>query len=149
MGVLADAVLAGGGRVTGVIPKDLVAKEIAHPGLDDLRIVDSMHTRKALMASLADAFIALPGGWGTCDELFEVLTWAQLGLHEKPIGILNVEGYFDPLLALITHSMDEGFVLRESARILTVAESVDDICEQLAALVKPTVGTPPPQTSVA
>lgn len=134
MGSLADAVLAGGGRVTGIIPDDLVAKEIAHPGLDDLRIVDSMHTRKALMASLADAFVALPGGWGTFDELFEVLTWAQLGLHEKPVGVLNVDGYFDPLLSLIAHSIDEGFVRRDSADMLTVAETADALLDRLATL---------------
>jgi uncharacterized protein (TIGR00730 family) len=91
MGVLADAVLAGGGCVTGVIPEALVAKEIAHTRLDDLRIV-SMHERKATMAELSDAFLALPGGWGTFDELFEILTWSQLGLHSKPVGILNIHG---------------------------------------------------------
>jgi uncharacterized protein (TIGR00730 family) len=145
MGVLADAVLAGGGRVTGVIPEDLVAREIAHPGLDDLRIVDSMHSRKAVMADLADAFVAMPGGWGTFDELFEILTWAQLGLHAKPVGILNVEGYFDLFLKLIIHSTDEGFVLRDAARILTVAESADILLEQLAAIEAPLTAEPSPK----
>jgi uncharacterized protein (TIGR00730 family) len=137
MGVLADAVLAGGGRVTGVIPEDLVAREIAHPGLDDLRIVDSMHARKAVMADLADAFVALPGGWGTFDELFEILTWGQLGLHAKPVGILNIEGYFDPFLSLIAHSTDEGFVLRESARVLIVTDSADALLAQLVSVEAP------------
>ena len=95
MGAVADAVLAGGGEVIGVIPRALVEKEVAHSGLTDLRIVTSMHERKALMADLSDAFIALPGGWGTLDEMFEILTWAQLGLHRKPCGLLNVQGYFD------------------------------------------------------
>src|SRR6187549_1487199 len=103
MGGVADAVLAGGGRVTGVIPKALVDKEVAHTGLTDLRIVASMHQRKALMVDLSDAFIALPGGWGTLDEMFEILTWAQLGLHRKPCGLLNVQKYFDRLLAFLDH----------------------------------------------
>src|SRR6185295_2514744 len=95
MGALADAVLAARGHVTGVIPEALVAKEVAHDGLSDLRVVGSMHERKALMAGLADGFIALPGGWGTLEEFFEVLTWAQLGLHRKPCGLLNAGGFFD------------------------------------------------------
>lgn len=127
MGVVADAVLAGGGRVTGVIPEALVAREIAHTGLDDLRIVDSMHERKATMADLSDGFVALPGGWGTFDELFEVLTWAQLGLHGKPVGVLNVEGYFDPLVLLVTHSINEGFVARASGAMLSVAAEPDSL----------------------
>jgi uncharacterized protein (TIGR00730 family) len=101
MGAVAGAVLAGGGRVTGVIPQALVEKEVAHDGLTELRVVTSMHQRKALMADLSDAFIALPGGWGTLDEMFEILTWAQLGLHRKPCGLLNVSGYFDRLLAFL------------------------------------------------
>jgi len=111
--------------VTGVIPEALVAREIAHTGLDDLRIVDSMHERKATMADLSDGFVALPGGWGTFDELFEVLTWAQLGLHGKPVGVLNVEGYFDPLVLLVTHSINEGFVARASGAMLSVAAEPD------------------------
>lgn len=132
MGVVADAVLLGGGRVTGVIPEALVAQEVAHTGLDDLRIVDTMHERKSIMADLSDAFVALPGGWGTFDELFEILTWAQLGLHAKPVCVLNVQGYFDPLMALISHSMDEGFVKRESGRMIAVAPTVDGLLEQIA-----------------
>jgi uncharacterized protein (TIGR00730 family) len=146
MGVVADAVLAGGGRVTGVIPEALVAREVAHTGLDDLRIVDSMHERKAAMADLSDAFVTLPGGWGTFDELFEILTWAQLGLHAKPVGLLNVHGYFDPLLALIRHSINEGFVNRESGRIVTVADTIDGMLDQLAALAGPAGHEVDPQT---
>jgi len=132
MGVIADTVLAGGGRVTGVIPEALVAREIAHTGLDDLRIVDSMHERKAVMADVSDAFVALPGGWGTLDELFEILTWAQLGLHGKPVGVLNVAGYFDPLVAFVTHSINEGFVPRASASILSVAEDPQTLLDRMA-----------------
>jgi uncharacterized protein (TIGR00730 family) len=112
MGTLADAVLAQGGEVTGVIPEAIVAMEVAHTGLSDLRVVGSMHERKALMADLADAFVALPGGYGTFEEFFESLTWAQLGFHRKPCGLLNVEGYYDPLLALLDHAVEERFVSR-------------------------------------
>ena len=133
MGVIADTVLAGGGRVTGVIPEALVAREVAHTGLDDLRIVDSMHERKATMADLSDGFVALPGGWGTFDELFEILTWAQLGLHAKPVGIFNVAGYFDPLIALVTHSINEGFVPRGSGALLSVADDPQSLLAQMAA----------------
>ncbi|MGE3179479.1 MAG: TIGR00730 family Rossman fold protein [Vicinamibacterales bacterium] len=132
MGVIADTVLAGGGRVTGVIPEALVAREIAHTGLDDLRIVDSMHERKAVMADVSDAFVALPGGWGTLDELFEILTWAQLGLHGKPVGVLNVAGYFDPLVAFVTHSINEGFVPKASASILSVADDPQTLLDRMA-----------------
>ena len=99
-------------RVTGVIPRALVDKEVAHDGLTDLRVVTSMHERKALMVDLSDAFIAVPGGWGTLDEPFEILTWAQLELHRKPCGLLNVQRYFDGLLAFLDHSIDQGFVRR-------------------------------------
>jgi uncharacterized protein (TIGR00730 family) len=110
MGVLADSVIAAGGEVTGVIPKMLVDKEIAHRGLNDLRIVSSMHERKALMAELASGFIAMPGGYGTLEEFFEVLTWLQLGVHPKPCGLLNIEGYYDHLLALLDHAVAERFL---------------------------------------
>jgi hypothetical protein len=110
MGRLADAALAGGGEVIGVIPRALVDMEVAHGGLADLRVVDTMHERKALMADLADAFIALPGGIGTLDELTEVLTWAQLGLHVKPTGLLNLDGYFDALLAFLDGAVRARFV---------------------------------------
>src|SRR5580658_2419118 len=110
MGVLADTVLELGGKITGIIPRGLVEKEAAHSRLADLRIVDSMHERKALMAQLSDAFIALPGGYGTFEEFCEVLTWTQLGIQRKPCGLLNVKGYYDPLLALFDRAMEERFV---------------------------------------
>jgi uncharacterized protein (TIGR00730 family) len=133
MGVVADAVLAARGHVTGIIPEALVAKEVAHAGLSELRVVGSMHERKAMMAELADGFIALPGGWGTLEEFFEVLTWAQLGLHQKPCGLLNVLGYFDPLLAFVGHTMDEGFLKRESGAMISVSESPGTLLDKLAA----------------
>jgi uncharacterized protein (TIGR00730 family) len=110
MGVLADSVLAAGGSAIGVLPKGLFKREVAHPRLTDLREVSSMHERKALMADLAGGFIALPGGFGTFDELFEIITWAQIGLHRKPIGLLDAHGYFEPLLALVRHATREGFI---------------------------------------
>ena len=121
MGALADAVLQAGGHVTGVIPEALMAKEVGHRGLPDLRVVQTMHERKALMAELADGFIALPGGFGTFDEMFEILTWAQLGLHAKPCGFLNVNGFYDPLLAFLDHAVAEKF-LRASHRSLIIVE---------------------------
>ena len=122
MGTLADAVLAAGGEVIGVMPRSLVAKEISHRGLTELRVVDSMHERKAQMADLADAFIALPGGYGTFEEFCEVLTWTQLGLHRKPCGILNVDGYYDQLLALFDHAVAEKF-LKPANRQIVLADT--------------------------
>lgn len=139
MGILADAVLASGGHVTGVIPHALAAREVAHLGLSDLRVVGSMHERKALMADLADGFIALPGGWGTLDELFEILTWGQLGLHQKPCGLLNADGYFDRLLSFVDHSIDEGFVKREYRRMIAISESPDELIDALASYEPPLV----------
>ncbi len=110
MGVLADAMLERGGEVIGVIPRPLASKELAHTGLTEMRVVDSMHERKALMASLADGFVAMPGGLGTFEETLEILTWSQLGIHRKPIGLLNVAGFYDGLLGMIAHALDEGFV---------------------------------------
>ena len=110
MGVIADTVLAGGGEVLGVIPRGLFRQEVPHKGLTQLHEVASMHERKALMADLSDGFIALPGGFGTFDELFEIITWSQLGLHNKPVGVLNVADYFDPLFALVAHASAEGFI---------------------------------------
>lgn len=110
MGVLADAALAAGGEVVGVIPEGMVEREIAHTGLTELHVVADMHERKALMAERADAFIALPGGAGTLEELFEVWTWAQLGLHAKPIGLLDIDGFYQPLRAMVDHMVDEGFL---------------------------------------
>ena len=121
MGTIADAVLAGGGEVIGVIPDGLWQREVGHTGLGDLRIVGSMHERKALMSELSDGFIALPGGMGTLEELCEVLTWAQLGVHHKPCGLLNVAGYYDPLLALLDHMVSEGF-LQQRYRDLVLVE---------------------------
>ena len=146
MGAVADAVLAGGGHVTGVIPNALVEKEVAHSGLTELRVVTTMHERKALMADLSDAFIALPGGWGTLDEFFEILTWAQLGLHHKPCGLLNVCGYFDGLLSFLEHSYAEGFVRREYQSMISVSDSASTLLTQLAAYrprsVEKWIGTP-------
>lgn len=120
MGVLADAVLNAGGRVTGVIPDRLAKREIMHAGLTDLRIVRTMHERKAVMAELAHGFIALPGAFGTMDELFEILTWAQLGEHAKPIGIVNVAGYFDPILEFMHRSVAEKFLKPKHLGLLLV-----------------------------
>jgi uncharacterized protein (TIGR00730 family) len=122
MGLIADRVLAQGGEVIGVIPQQLVDKEIAHRSLTQIHVVRTMHERKALMADLSDAFIALPGAYGTLDELFEIITWAQLGIHSKPIGILNVEGYYDKLLAFLDGCVVEGF-LKPANRELFVVDS--------------------------
>jgi len=122
MGVVADAALAAGGEVIGVIPDFLEAKEVGHRGLTELRVVGSMHERKAMMAALSDGFIALPGGYGTLEEFGEILTWAQLDLHHKPIGLLDVAGYYDPLLRLFDHAVAEGF-LSPALRALVLEES--------------------------
>jgi uncharacterized protein (TIGR00730 family) len=113
MGILADTALADGGEVIGVMPQDLVDREIAHTGLTELHVVGSMHERKALMAELSDGFVALPGGAGTLEELIEVYTWSQLGLHDKPMGVLNVLGYYDGLAALLDHAVREGFLRQQ------------------------------------
>ena len=122
MGTLADSCLSNGGRVVGVMPRGLVEKEIAHAGLTQLRVVESMHERKALMADLADAFVALPGGYGTWEEFCEVLTWSQLGLHRKACALLNVNGYYDPLLAMADQAVKEGF-LHDVHRELLLADT--------------------------
>ena len=122
MGVLADAALARGGEVIGVIPRKLVEKEVGHRGVTELRIVETMHERKALMNDLSDAFIALPGGFGTLDEVFEVLTWSQLGFHGKPCALLNVAGYYDGMLAMLDHAVTERF-LRPAHRELIIADT--------------------------
>lgn len=139
MGAIADEVLRRGGEVIGVIPEALVAREVAHTGLSDLRVVRSMHERKALMAELADGFIALPGGWGTLEELFEVLTWGQLGLHRKPCGLLNVEGYFDRLLDFLQQAFDEQFVRTDYAAMLAVADAPDTLLDRFATFEAPQV----------
>ena len=122
MGILADTMIAAGGRVIGVIPQQLVARELGHARLTDLRVVASMHERKALMAELADGFIALPGGAGTLEEFSEIWTWAQLGIHQKPCGILNVAGYYTPYLAFLDHMVEEGF-LRPAFREMVLVET--------------------------
>jgi uncharacterized protein (TIGR00730 family) len=131
MGILADAVLAGGGEVVGVIPQSLIAREIAHPGLTELHVVGSMHERKALMAELADAFIAMPGGFGTLDELTEMITWAQLGLHCKPCALLNVDGFYDDLLSFLDHAFSEGFIKKKHRSILIWDNAPDRLMERL------------------
>jgi uncharacterized protein (TIGR00730 family) len=120
MGVIADEVMARGGRAIGVIPELLVDKEVGHNGLSELHIVPDMHHRKKMMADLSDAFVALPGGAGTLEELFEVYTWAQLGYHHKPVAVLNVNGFYDPLIALLKHTIDEGFMRQTYYDLLQV-----------------------------
>jgi len=122
-----------------VIPVSLLAKEVAHGGLPDLRIVASMHERKAVMADLADGFVALPGGWGTVEEFFEILTWGQLGLHQKPCGLLNVHGYFDRLLSFVDQSIDEGFVRREYGSMISVSTSPGRLLDIMDAYRPPRI----------
>ncbi len=131
MGIAADACLSAGGEVTGVMPRLLVEKEVAHLGLSQLHVVESMHQRKALMAELSDAFVALPGGFGTFDELCEILTWAQLGMHSKPVGLLNVTGYFDALLALFDHAVAEGLLKPVHRELVLTDSSVEGLLNQL------------------
>jgi uncharacterized protein (TIGR00730 family) len=133
MGVVADAVLEGGGEVLGVIPEHMSGREIAHHGVTDLRIVGSMHERKALMYELSDGFVALPGGLGTLEELFEITTWSQLGLHAKPTGLLDVEGFYGPLVAFLDQLVTEGFVSRRHRALLRVAAEPATLLERLAA----------------
>jgi uncharacterized protein (TIGR00730 family) len=131
MGALADAVLAEGGEITGVIPRALVDREIAHPEVTDMRVVGSMHERKALMAELADAFVALPGGLGTLEELFEVYTWAQLGLHRKPCALLNVQGYYDGIAGFLADAVEERFLRQEHREMLLVEREPQAVIERL------------------
>lgn len=133
MGVVADAVLAGGGEVVGVIPKLLIEKEVEHRGLTELHEVDSMHTRKAMMERMSDAFIVLPGGFGTMDEMCEILTWAQLGLHEKPLGLLNTAHYYDGLLGFFDRSRDEDFVSARNRALIRTEASPAALLDRLAA----------------
>jgi uncharacterized protein (TIGR00730 family) len=127
MGVVADAVLESGGEVVGVIPGHLQEKEVGHAGLTELHVVGTMHERKALMANLSDAFIALPGGFGTFEEFCEILTWAQLDLHHKPCGLLNVNGFYDPLLMLFDRAVDEGFLRPEYRSMVLTATDADEL----------------------
>ena len=133
MGIVADAALAGGGQVIGVMPEQLVRREIAHRGLTELRVVKSMHERKQTMADLSDAFIMLSGGFGSWDEFCEVVTWAQLGIHTNPCGILNVGGYYDPLVAMMDRAVHEGFVRPRNREMLAVESDVNALLARLAA----------------
>jgi len=126
MGTVANAVMQNGGEVTGVIPKDLFKKEVAHTGITRLITVDDMHERKSKMAELADAFVALPGGFGTMEELFEIITWNQLSIINKPVTILNIDGYYDPLISMINHAIDTGFIRNPEAANLRVTDSIEE-----------------------
>jgi uncharacterized protein (TIGR00730 family) len=137
MGAVADALMAEGGEVVGVIPHALVAREAAHEGITELRVVDSMHERKALMATLADAFVSLPGGMGTIEETCEMLTWAQLGIHRKPCAVVNVDGYFDPLLAFFDRGVAEGFIRPEHRALLVEARDPEAALDLVEAYRPP------------
>ncbi len=139
MGVIADAVMASGGEVIGVIPQSLASREIAHAGITELRVVDSMHARKAMMAELSDGFIAMPGGVGTFEEFFEVVTWTQLGLHRKPCGVLDVCGYFGHLRAFLDHAVDERFLRPQHRDLLVCEEDPEALLDAFAAWRAPTV----------
>ncbi|GAB2204637.1 TIGR00730 family Rossman fold protein [Roseibium sp. ROS1] len=137
MGTVADAALAAGGKVIGVLPRSLQDKEIGHEGLSELHLVDSMHERKAMMADLSDAFIALPGGVGTLEEIFEVWTWGQLGYHKKPCGFLNAEGYYDHLIAFLDHQTDQGFTKQVMRDMAQIASSPLDMIRQFENYTPP------------
>ncbi len=139
MGEIADTVLAGGGEVIGVIPQALVDKEVSHTGLTELKIVNSMHERKGIMADLSDGFIALPGGLGTLEEIFEVLTWAQLGFHHKPCALLNVKGYYDTLTQFLDHAVAEGFVASIHREMLLVEDDPHTLLEIMSTYSAPAV----------
>lgn len=142
MGAVADAALAAGGKVTGVMPQDLVDQEIAHRGLTDLRVVNSMHERKLAMAELSDAFLCLPGGPGTFEEIFEQWTWALLGIHAKPCGFVNVAGYYDLMRQTIQHMADNGFIGQAYVDMLVYADSTEEALERFR-----TYAAPPPKWS--
>lgn len=139
MGALADAVLDAGGEALGVIPFHLVNKEIAHQRLTELRVVNTMHERKALMADLADGFIAMPGGFGTYDEFCEIVTWAQLGLHQKPCAMLNVAGYYDAMIAMFDHAAEEGFLRAAHRKMLILSPDVSALLDQMERYYAPVV----------
>ncbi len=139
MGIIADTILEGSGQVIGVMPKALVDKEISHPGLTELKVVGSMHERKALMADLADGYIALPGGLGTLEELIEVLTWGQLGFHQKPCGLLNVEGFYDRLESFLAHSAAQGFIKTDHRAMLMIDSDPAALLDQFTAYQAPQV----------
>jgi uncharacterized protein (TIGR00730 family) len=140
MGVVADAALAAGGEVTGVITESLAGHEIAHHTLSRLHVVTTMHERKARMAELSDGFIMLPGGFGTYEEFMEAVTWAQLGIHDKPCGILNVDGFFDHLLSFLTHAVESGFIRRRQVENIAIADTAEELLETLVP-VRPVVPT--------
>lgn len=144
MGAVADAALKAGGRVIGVIPRQLVDRELAHPGLTQLHVTDNMHERKARMADLSDGFAALPGGFGTLEELAEVTTWAQLGLHSKPIGLLDVDGFFDLLLQFVDRMVLERFAPAEHRRLLVTGTTPEELIAALAGWRPPTTPKVPP-----
>ncbi len=131
MGQVADAALAAGGRATGVITESLAGHEIAHPALNDLHVVNTMHERKALMSELSAAFVMLPGGFGTCEEFMESVTWAQLGIHDKRCGIVNVDGFFDDLLAFLGHAVDQGFIKGRQVEGLVIARDADEVLDAI------------------
>lgn len=139
MGILADAVLANGGKVIGVIPRALWDREVGHRSLTELHVVETMHERKAMMASLADAFVALPGGLGTLEEIFEVWTWSQLGIHEKPVGFLDVDGFYAPLLAFLDHGVDAGFVRAQHRAMAIVDGDGASLLRRIGEYVPPKV----------
>lgn len=139
MGTLADTVLSNGATVIGVMPRFLVEKEVAHSRLSDLHIVDTLHERKSLMAELSDAFIALPGGFGTLEEFFEVVTWAQLGMHKKPCGLLNVCGYFENLIMFLNKAVSEKFLREEHREMIFIHESPEELIDQFESYVPPAV----------
>jgi uncharacterized protein (TIGR00730 family) len=148
MGVVADAALAAGGEVIGVLPRGLFVREVAHQGLTELFEVGSMHERKALMSQLSDGFIALPGGYGTCDELFEAVTWAQVGIHQKPVGLLEVHDYFATLLAFVAHASDEGFIPAAQTGLLIRETDPAALLDAFARYQPPADTIPPPTPPV-
>jgi hypothetical protein len=139
MGAVADAVLEKGGQAIGVIPFALATREVAHDGLDELFVVESMHERKAKMAELSDGFIALPGGWGTIEEIFEMLTWAQLGFHQKPCGLLNISGYYDHLYTFLEHAIDQRFVREEYRPMIMMEQTAGGLLDRYQSYQAPTV----------
>lgn len=139
MGVVADSVLEGGGRAIGIIPKSLAVKEVAHSGLSELHVVDSMHDRKAMMAEYSDGFIALPGGWGTLEEIFEILTWSQLGFHQKPCGLLNVDGYYNDLVNFLENAFDQQFVNEQCRPMLMTSGDPLELLDRFGGYEAPKV----------
>lgn len=138
MGAVADAALAAGGEVIGIMPRSLLTKEIAHPGLTRLHLVTSMHRRKALMSSMSDGYLTMPGGFGTLEEFFETLTWAQLGLHTKPCALLNTAGYWDALLDLVNTSVIEGFVAEQHRHLIISGDNPDELLDRMTTYIPPT-----------